>query len=203
RSIDADIPAGVRSMLVPDCRSAVRKASHRHVHRALALACAFALLPAVALAGVAEEGATATGAGALSAKAVNSADATRGDAGLLRAQILLDRARFSPGEIDAGAGSNTRGAIAAYQRAHDLEPRGELDAPTWKSLNAGAPDVLVRYTVTAEDVAGPYVALPDDIMEKAGLDALGYASALEMLAEKFHASPKLLQRLNPDAAFDK
>lgn len=168
----------------------------------IALACALAMLSAAAIAADPEPSAGQAG-NALSAQVVNSAGTTAGDAGLLRAQILLDRARFSPGEIDAGTGSNTRGAIAAYQRAHDLEPRGELDAPTWKSLNAGAPDVLVRYTVTAEDVAGPYVALPDDIMEKAGLDALGYASALEMLAEKFHASPKLLQRLNPDAAFDK
>ncbi|HZW18745.1 MAG TPA: L,D-transpeptidase [Luteimonas sp.] len=190
-------------MHVSACRSAARKASRRHVHRALALACAFAFLPAVALAGGADEETAATDAHALSAKTVNSADATGGDAGLLRAQVLLDRAWFSPGEIDAGAGSNTRRAIAAYQRSRDLPDSGELDDATWKSLNANAPDVLVRYTVTAGDAAGPYARLPDDMMEKAKLDTLGYASALEMLAEKFHASPKLLQRLNPVAAFGK
>jgi len=164
------------------------------------LACALGALPFAGLAAAA--GPAAANDGALSAQAVNSADATSGDAGLLRAQVLLDRAHFSPGEIDARPGSNTRHAIAAYQRAHDLEPSGELDEATWKSLNAGAADVLVRYSVTAGDVAGPYVALPDDIMEKAELDALGYSSALEMLAEKFHASPELLRRLNPGAAFD-
>ena len=116
--------------------------------------------------------------------------------------MLLDRAWFSPGEIDAGMGGNTQRAIAAFQRSHDLEPSGELDAATWKALNAGAPDVLVRYTVSAADAAGPYAALPDDMIAKSKLDALGYGSALEMLAEKFHASPKLLQRLNPGAAFD-
>ena len=165
----------------------------------IALACALALLPAAAMGAEPTRGAD----GALSAQVVNSAEAITGEAGLLRAQVLLDRAHFSPGQIDAGAGSNTRGAIAAYQRAHDLEPSGELDTATWKSLNAGTADALVRYTVTAEDVAGPYATLPDDIMEKAELDALGYTSALEMLGVKFRASPKLLQRLNPDAAFDK
>lgn len=167
----------------------------------LLLACALGTFSVAGMAAAA--GPAAASEDALSAQSVNSAEATSGDAGLLRAQVLLDRAHFSPGEIDAGAGSNTRQAIAAYQRAHDLAPSGALDAATWKSLNAAAPEVLVRYTVTAEDVAGPYARLPDDMMQRAELDALGYTSALEMLAEKFHASPKLLHRLNPDAAFDK
>lgn len=184
-------------MHLPACRSSPRP--HARV-LPFVLACALGALPFAGLAAAA--GPAAANDGALSAQAVNSADATSGDAGLLRAQVLLDRAHFSPGEIDARPGSNTRHAIAAYQRAHDLEPSGELDEATWKSLNAGAADVLVRYSVTAGDVAGPYVALPDDIMEKAELDALGYSSALEMLAEKFHASPELLRRLNPGAAFD-
>jgi lipoprotein-anchoring transpeptidase ErfK/SrfK len=52
--------------------------------------------------------------------------------------------------------------------------------------------------VTDEDVAGPFVAapLPDDMMELAKLDALGYTSPLEMLAERFHAQPALLTHLN-------
>src|SRR5690606_37673975 len=133
----------------------------------IALACALALLPAAAMGAEPTRGAD----GALSAQVVNSAEAITGEAGLLRAQVLLDRAHFSPGEIDAGAGSNTCQAIVAYQRAHDLKPSGELDTATWESLNAEAADVLVRYTVTAADVAGPYATLPDDIMEKAGLDA--------------------------------
>ena len=33
------------------------------------------------------------------------------------------------------------------------------------------------------------------------LPALGYRSVLEMVGERFHASPKLLQRLNPGATF--
>src|SRR5690606_2820450 len=38
---------------------------------------------------------------------------------------------------------------------------------------------------------------PTDMMEKSKLEALGFESAAEALGEKFHASPKLLQRLNP------
>jgi lipoprotein-anchoring transpeptidase ErfK/SrfK len=39
------------------------------------------------------------------------------------------------------------------------------------------------------------------MMEKATLPALAYTSPLEALAERFHCSPALLQRLNPSAAF--
>ncbi|MDN5781763.1 MAG: L,D-transpeptidase [Luteimonas sp.] len=176
----------------------MRACVHAFPFRALVLACALGALPAVA----ADVEPVAAADGALSAQSVNNADTTTGDAGLLRAQVLLDRAWFSPGEIDAGAGSNTRRAISAYQRSRDLEDSGELDAATWKALNTGAPvELLVRYTVSAEDAAGPYAKLPTDMMEKSKLGKLGYASALEMLAEKFHASPKLLQRLNPGADF--
>ena len=41
------------------------------------------------------------------------------------------------------------------------------------------------------------------MLEQAELPALGYASPLEALAEKFHSSPKLLQALNPGGGFDK
>jgi lipoprotein-anchoring transpeptidase ErfK/SrfK len=61
---------------------------------------------------------------------------------------------------------------------------------------------VVSYTITPEDAAGPFVErVPEDMMEKAKLASLGYTSLLEMLSERFHASPKLLQRLNPKAQF--
>ena len=118
-------------------------------------------------------------------------------AAMLRAQILLDRAHFSPGEIDGASGSNTRMAIQGFQRKAGLTPSGTLDAATWKALNADSADVLITYTIAPEDVAGPFQSIPEDMADKAKLPALGYASALEGLAEKFHASTKLLQRLNP------
>jgi hypothetical protein len=65
------------------------------------------------------------------ADAANQPVSTTGVAGHLRAQTLLARANYSPGEIDGLAGSNQRRALSGYQTAHDLPPSGELDADTW------------------------------------------------------------------------
>ena len=120
---------------------------------------------------------------------------------LLRAQILLERAHFSPGEIDAGEGSNTTRAIAAFQRANGLSNSGTLDDATWAALDADAAPTLDRYTITDADVAGPYVSVPSSMLAKAKLKKLGYGSLDEMLGERFHSSPTLLHRLNPAKAF--
>jgi lipoprotein-anchoring transpeptidase ErfK/SrfK len=118
-------------------------------------------------------------------------------------QVLLDRQGFSVGEIDGQSGPNFVHALAALQSARNLTPSGNADCDTWHALGgdtAGPP--TVAYAITEADVKGPFVKrLPSSLPDQARLPALGYTFALEALAEKFHAAPALLRRLNPAARF--
>jgi lipoprotein-anchoring transpeptidase ErfK/SrfK len=120
---------------------------------------------------------------------------------VLRAEILLDRAHFGSGEIDGSYSVNLRNTVKAYQKAHNLPDTGVIDSKTWKLLNQDSAPVLVPYTISLPDVAGPFDKIPSDMQEKAKLTVLGYESPLEGLSEKFHASPRLLQLLNPGKKF--
>lgn len=124
-------------------------------------------------------------------------------AAVLRAQILLDRVNFSVGEIDGGAGPVTERVVAAFQRSRNLRPTATVDADTWKALNEKEAPALIPYTITEEDVAGPFEKVPEDMMEKAQMKSLGYESSAELLGEKFHVSPRVLARLNPRKSLDK
>jgi lipoprotein-anchoring transpeptidase ErfK/SrfK len=106
----------------------------------------------------------------------------------LQTQVMLDRAGYSPGEIDGRMGTSTTRALEAFTK------------------NGGTPDTttapLVTYKITDEDAAGPFTPdIPEDMTEKAKLSALGYKNLTEALGERFHVSPALLKTLNPQAKF--
>jgi len=122
---------------------------------------------------------------------------------MLRAQILLDRAGFSVGEIDGHMGTNVMGAIKGFRAARGRPAGASIDADVWKALNADTSAALIEYTLSDDDEKGPFVQVPANMMLKAKLMFLGYGSALEAIAEKFHIGPALLQQLNPGTNFNK
>jgi L,D-transpeptidase catalytic domain len=122
----------------------------------------------------------------------------------VRLQVLLDRAHFSPGEIDGKFGENAKKALRAYAEVQGLQ---SSDAPTedvWKALRTDdRPVVTTNYTIAEQDVAGPFLPkLPSKMEDIKDLPKLGFTSSREELAEKFHMSEALLAALNPGKRFD-
>jgi lipoprotein-anchoring transpeptidase ErfK/SrfK len=116
-------------------------------------------------------------------------------------QVLLDRQGFSPGEIDGKPGDNFTHAVIALQQARQLPLTTRPDCDTWHALGGDKTEpTRTTYTVTAADVKGPFEKqIPSDLVAQATLPALSYRSPLEEIAERFHASPALLEQLNHNA----
>jgi lipoprotein-anchoring transpeptidase ErfK/SrfK len=123
---------------------------------------------------------------------------------LIKAQILLDRAHFSPGEIDGKLGDNFKKAIKAFSAELGIQAGGELNEEVWQKLNSLSDEpVLKEYTVSDEDVRGPFIEkLPAKMEDMKDLPSLGYTSPREKIAERFHMGQELLAALNPGKNFD-
>jgi lipoprotein-anchoring transpeptidase ErfK/SrfK len=140
--------------------------------------------------------------GADSARAQRHSKAMSGCGDALSFQVHLDRRSFSPGQIDGALGVNAKRALRAFQEANGLTASGRPDCDTWKALSGDGAPTTADYVITDEDVAGPFsTRIPDDLVAQAELPALAYTSVLERISERFHASPRLLQRLNRGASF--
>jgi lipoprotein-anchoring transpeptidase ErfK/SrfK len=117
-------------------------------------------------------------------------------------QVLLDRQGFSPGQIDGQPGANFAHALAAFQTARKLATSPQPDCETWRALEGEQTDATTKYTITDADMQGPFEeAIPRNLVEQSKLPALAYQSPIELIGERFHASPALLRRLNPGASF--
>ena len=147
----------------------------------------------------------------LTADAINKAPVVvpiKGDVAgpsVLKTQVYLDRLNFSVGALDGRWGRNSAIALWWYQRSRGIEAPdpGALDEATFRSLanaNGGAP-ALVQHALTDDDLKGPFVAVPEDVYEKADLSCLCYESLKEKLAERFHTTIEFLDQLNPEVQF--
>ena len=138
-------------------------------------------------------------------KAVNAAvglptlekgDSTGPD--ILRLQIMLDGSGFSAGIMDGHWGHNTTSALVAFQSAAGLPTTGLPDSTTMAAVieRYGDRKPIVRYVVTDSDVAGPFVKIPSSPYDQAKLPCMCYQGPVEEMAERFHATPDLLDQLN-------
>jgi lipoprotein-anchoring transpeptidase ErfK/SrfK len=153
----------------------------------------------------------ALGAG-LDATAINNAELgskppakDKIDTVTVKAQVLLDRALFSPGEIDGKLGENAQKALRAFAEANSLAADKPLTSEIWTMLSGNSKDpVIVEYTLTEIDVKGPFLnKIPAKMEAMKDLKALSYTSPRQAIAEKFHISEDLLAALNPGKKFDR
>jgi lipoprotein-anchoring transpeptidase ErfK/SrfK len=119
---------------------------------------------------------------------------------MMQLQVVLDRLGFTPGVIDGKPGLSTKHAITGFQEANNLDPTGELDAPTKAALDRWKAIPATRtVTIPADFAAGPFYALPKSEDDQAKMPALGFVSLDQKLASRFHTSVDTLRSLNPGA----
>ncbi|ATE66925.1 L,D-transpeptidase family protein [Rhizorhabdus dicambivorans] len=127
-----------------------------------------------------------------------AASAAAPDQRILGAQVLLDRLGFGPGVIDGAGGMSFAKALRGWQEAKGLPLTGKLDAATVKSFAPfRAMPTVIDVKLTPAILEGPFVGpLPAKESDQAKMKSLGYADAMEKLAERYHTTRATLIALN-------
>ncbi len=115
---------------------------------------------------------------------------------VFHAQVLLDRARFSPGVIDGMAGISFEAALKGFQTARGLQATGQLDNATRQALLQDRAPSVRRLRIDESDARGPFAAIPKEPEDQAKMERLAYRNLLEKIAEKFHTTPATIIALN-------
>lgn len=117
---------------------------------------------------------------------------------VMQVQVVLERLGFGAGVIDGKPGPSLTNAIEGFQESRDLPVTGELDEATKAALAQWQAIPATRIvTIPAEWDQITFAALPESPADQAKLDAMGYESLAEKLAERFHTTPQVLAELNP------
>lgn len=114
----------------------------------------------------------------------------------LRIQIFLDEARFGPGVLDGRIGEFTRMAAAAWCVSRDKAGDDEM-AAVGAAAGRAVTTLYAAYCLRADDFDFVTPGLPAEPEEQAKVKYLGYRSAAEFVAERFHTTEAVLGRLNP------
>ncbi len=115
---------------------------------------------------------------------------------VFHAQVLLDRAGFSPGVIDGMAGISFEAALKGFQTVRGLQASGKLDNPTRQALLQDRAPSVRRLRIDESDARGPFTPIPKEPEDQAKMERLAYRNLLEKIAEKFHTTPATIIALN-------
>ena len=118
------------------------------------------------------------------------------DGTVFHAQVLLDRAGFSPGVIDGMSGISFEAAVKGFQQSRGLQVNGQLDTPTRQALLRDKAPSVRRLRIDESDAQGPFTPIPKEPEQQAKMQRLAYRNLLEKVAEKFHTTPDTIIALN-------